>query len=503
MGLLSVIGSDGLLAILYQRNFDLWFMHCDDLYCSEATIHPVGPVCELDAYLFLGSGPGDFPLVGTSCRSEQLVRMVRCLDSTCEQQQTLNYRLPGIQRLVAIGPQGKNFIVLKDGLKDNQLGRKVAFCSPKYGDEVIQEELPMTLEHGSLLWSTDIKSDVYWTLTAQDSQPAYNLQQWRRSKLLRSVTIHAGDSDVELRHAALMSSGDNPPVLILSPGSSHSSRGHVVLVRCSDPTCTAVTRKILSQSAQPATALEAPGQPPVIATTDRVSRLKLVRCLDHDCEDTRTTAVGQGSLPSLLLQGRKRITLVSLGVQEWDLQVLVCDDLTCKEGSISSLDLRPWLLAPDAGIGSRIEGVVERLVLDPHARAVEEPMTVPRVGAPMPAGASATGIVHKGRLLCNHEVEAGGVQYCFDVVCATSIVVYVQTRDPRFKSPEGIVIGFPLERAMAVPHASPGMIDGSWGVSLPSGWIARPRAEFEAADEFCNDLRSESVEFFDTRYLGP
>lgn len=129
--------------------------------------------------------------------------------------------------------------------------------------------------------------------------------------------------------------------------------------------------------------------------------------------------------------------------------------------------------------------------------------TVPRMGTPMPAAASATGIVHKGRLLCGHWVEAGGVKYDFDVVCDSSIVVYVRTSDPRFRPPEGIAIGDSLQGAMAVPKASLGIVDGVCGVSLPSGWIARPGAGLESADESCNDLRSEPIAFFDTRYAGP
>lgn len=128
---------------------------------------------------------------------------------------------------------------------------------------------------------------------------------------------------------------------------------------------------------------------------------------------------------------------------------------------------------------------------------------VPRVGNPMPAASSAVTVVHKGRLLCNHTVRAGGVKFSFDVVCSTSIVAYVQTSDLRFLPPEGIRIGAPLEEAIAVPLASLGPIDGVCGVSLPSGWIARPRSGLEPADESCNSLRSEPIAFFDTRYAGP
>lgn len=41
----------------------------------------------------------------------------------------------------------------------------------------------------------------------------------------------------------------------------------------------------------------------------------------------------------------------------------------------------------------------------------------------MPETSSEFGWVHKGGLLCGHWDTASGIQYQFDVVCGTSVVV--------------------------------------------------------------------------------
>lgn len=127
----------------------------------------------------------------------------------------------------------------------------------------------------------------------------------------------------------------------------------------------------------------------------------------------------------------------------------------------------------------------------------------PTIGAPMPVGSSTAGVVHKGGLLCRHTVEARNVNYEFDAVCKTSIVVYLQTRDLRFRTPEGVAIGSSLGDALKIPNAKLGMIDHDCGVALPSGWVARPQAGTEPDHESCSDLVSEPIAFFNTVYVDP
>ena len=98
---------------------------------------------------------------------------------------------------------------------------------------------------------------------------------------------------------------------------------------------------------------------------------------------------------------------------------------------------------------------------------------VPHVGESMPAGASVAAVEHKGRQLCTHWIRASGVRYNFDVSCGASIVVYAQTDYPHFRTPEGIAVGDLCGKALFINGSMMDVIDGTCGVALPSGWIAR------------------------------
>ena len=122
----------------------------------------------------------------------------------------------------------------------------------------------------------------------------------------------------------------------------------------------------------------------------------------------------------------------------------------------------------------------------------------------MPDTSSEFGWAHKGRVLCGHWDKASGIEYQFDVVCGTSVVVFVKTEDPRFRSPEGFAIGDSLADAVATPGASLRPIEDSCGVVLPSGWIARPASRIAVErDEECTELLAGGIAYFETRYVGP
>jgi hypothetical protein len=124
---------------------------------------------------------------------------------------------------------------------------------------------------------------------------------------------------------------------------------------------------------------------------------------------------------------------------------------------------------------------------------------VPRLGESMPAGASVVAVEHKGRQLCTHWIRAGGVRYNFDVSCGASIVVYVQTDDPHFRTPEGIAVGDLFRKARSINGSMMDVIDGTCGIALPSGWIARLGLATETKSS-CKERAGEPIGFFDTRF---
>lgn len=124
--------------------------------------------------------------------------------------------------------------------------------------------------------------------------------------------------------------------------------------------------------------------------------------------------------------------------------------------------------------------------------------SVPQPGATMPMGASSTGLIHSGRRLCAYSTEVSDVKYDFDVRCGETVVVYVQTRDGDFRTPEGISTGHSLRDALTATGSSLEEIGGECGVLLSSGWIARPEPELRT-EAACDALLEESIVYFDTR----
>ena len=121
---------------------------------------------------------------------------------------------------------------------------------------------------------------------------------------------------------------------------------------------------------------------------------------------------------------------------------------------------------------------------------------VPRPGVHIPAGASEMATIHAGGRLCTHWIEVAGVKYNFDVECGKSTVVYVQTKDPRFRTPEGISVGQALRDAASTPDAAFKRIDDRCGVQLLSGWVARVAPVIEPRHT-CEILLDEPISYFD------
>jgi len=84
---------------------------------------------------------------------------------------------------------------------------------------------------------------------------------------------------------------------------------------------------------------------------------------------------------------------------------------------------------------------------------------------------SGIATVHKGGLLCAQTATVHGIKFDVDVACSTGVIVWVETRDPRFRTAEGLSIGRPMSDATAIGTAA------DEGFRLPSGWIAKPNSD--------------------------
>lgn len=122
----------------------------------------------------------------------------------------------------------------------------------------------------------------------------------------------------------------------------------------------------------------------------------------------------------------------------------------------------------------------------------------PSLGSPAPEGSSALSIAHKGGELCSRFVVANGVEYNFDVECGKNTVLYIQTLDPKFSTPEGLAVGMKVEDALRAGGKLTSA-DGC-GVRLPSDWIARPPLEIGTFGKMrvpCDALVDEPIQYFD------
>jgi hypothetical protein len=127
---------------------------------------------------------------------------------------------------------------------------------------------------------------------------------------------------------------------------------------------------------------------------------------------------------------------------------------------------------------------------------------VPWPGQPMPKSASQISWVHASGRLCGHDLKVAGIRFNLDVEWGHNTVVYLQTLDPRFRTPEGLSLSNRLRDALAAGGTlAPG--EGC-GVLLPSGWVARSLSPVVDShgnyliNPPCSDqLLDAPIEFFD------
>ena len=137
----------------------------------------------------------------------------------------------------------------------------------------------------------------------------------------------------------------------------------------------------------------------------------------------------------------------------------------------------------------------------PHRQAAG---VIPWPGQEAPRTASTISIVHRGRDLCSRSVTIKDIEYNFDTACSGNTVLYVQTLDKKFISPEGLTIGRTLREAVSVGGALCESSD--CGVTLPSGWIARPqmgRATRGSTVQPCSEILDDEISYFDTEFIEP
>jgi hypothetical protein len=113
-------------------------------------------------------------------------------------------------------------------------------------------------------------------------------------------------------------------------------------------------------------------------------------------------------------------------------------------------------------------------------------------------------MVHRGRDLCARWVTVNKVEYNFDTACGGNTVLYAQTLDKKFVSPEGLTIGRTLREAV---NAGGTLREGNdCGVTLPSGWIARPqmgRTTRGSTVTPCSEVLDDEISYFDTEFIEP
>jgi hypothetical protein len=127
----------------------------------------------------------------------------------------------------------------------------------------------------------------------------------------------------------------------------------------------------------------------------------------------------------------------------------------------------------------------------------------PRPGQLLPPETDPVELVHRGGELCSHELVLQGVKFNLDVECGRNVILYVQTFDPMFVTPEGLSMGATLRDA--VGEGGSLLAGDECGVLLPSGWIARPRTDPTAGNPGragCVGILDAEVGYFDTEFIG-
>jgi hypothetical protein len=129
---------------------------------------------------------------------------------------------------------------------------------------------------------------------------------------------------------------------------------------------------------------------------------------------------------------------------------------------------------------------------------------IPWPGQEAPRSANMLSVVHGGRDLCSRSVTVNDVEYNFDTACGGNVVLYAQTLDKKFVSPEGLTIGRTLRDAVSAGGTL--REDNDCGVTLPSGWIARPqmgRTTRGSTVTPCSEVLNDEISYFDTEFIAP
>jgi hypothetical protein len=114
-------------------------------------------------------------------------------------------------------------------------------------------------------------------------------------------------------------------------------------------------------------------------------------------------------------------------------------------------------------------------------------------------------VVHRGGDLCSRTITVNKIEYNFDTACGANVILYVQASDKKFISPEGLAVGRTLREAVKAGGAV-SEEDGDCGVTLPSGWIARPqmgRTTQGITVTSCSEILDDAIAYFDTEFIEP
>jgi hypothetical protein len=124
----------------------------------------------------------------------------------------------------------------------------------------------------------------------------------------------------------------------------------------------------------------------------------------------------------------------------------------------------------------------------------------PRPGDPLPERRGGWIFsAHRGGDFCAATFAAGGINYSIDIECGKSTIIYVQTRDPKFMTPEHLSVGQTLGGAIAKGGR---FVEGDSHcvVLLPSGWRGSTFDVKTDKDGYlipCQQRLDDEIDFFD------
>jgi hypothetical protein len=122
--------------------------------------------------------------------------------------------------------------------------------------------------------------------------------------------------------------------------------------------------------------------------------------------------------------------------------------------------------------------ILMMLILGCIASADSAEQSVPAVGKALPVGAVEqmkgnyyVFILSSPSQVYRHFVFSGAVKWDLGV-SNEGVVKYVSTKDPRFKTPEGISVGMRYSDVRTRSKSAIKFPGWAWAIELPSGWSA-------------------------------